>query len=385
MRLKCSRQFTSKPGYISVQARPHTSPGQERHLSRHFETLSTAKFNVLLHLICNPPKRQHYLHLLNPGTLHQDHSHRSHKGRERTTMPKTVLITGCTPGGIGHALALEFHHRGHNVLATARDPSTLTSLSALGIHTLPLEATSDSSIQTLFQTVSDLTRGKLNILINNAGRNYTVPALDIDPDEVRQTFETNVFAVMRLCQIFAPLLIASQDSTIVQIGSLAGKIPYAFGSVYNASKAALHSYSDTLRVELAPFGVRVVTVVTGGVKSNIARTKRGLPEGSLYVPIAAAYEGRQVHSQDVGMRAEEYARSVVGQVLERPRRDTIWEGGKVWLVWFAVTFFPRWVVVSVLLDRGVDDQGYELTPPPGRMDDTDIPAGQAYASGYEED
>ncbi len=79
------------------------------------------------------------------------------------------------------------------------------------------------------------------------GRNYTVPALDVDFDEVKQTFEVNVFAVMRMCQAFAPLIIQAKG-TIVQIGSLAGVMPYVFGSTYNASKAALHAYSNTLRV-----------------------------------------------------------------------------------------------------------------------------------------
>lgn len=148
---------------------------------------------------------------------------------------------------------------------------------------------------------------------------------------------------MRLCQAFSPLLIQSRG-TIVQIGSLAGIMPYVFGSVYNASKAALHAYSDTLRVELAPFGVRVVTVVTGGVKSNISRTHRALPKDSLYLPLEDVYERRQKHSQEMAIPNEQYARSVVKQVLGSPSRDTIWEGGKSWLVWFVSSFFPRWVM-----------------------------------------
>lgn len=132
----------------------------------------------------------------------------------------------------------------------------------------------------------------------------------------------------------------------MQIGSLAGIIPYVFGSVYGATKAALHSYSDTLRVELAPFGVRVVTVVTGGVKSNIARTHRALPEDSIYLPVKEDYERRLTHSQAEGIPNEQYAKSVVSQLLRHPRRDTIWEGGRSWLVKFISTFFPRWVFVS---------------------------------------
>lgn len=175
---------------------------------------------------------------------------------------------------------------------------------------------------------------------------YTVPALDVDFDEVQQTFEVNVFAVMRICQAFAPLLIRSKG-TIVQIGSLAAVIPYVFGSVYNASKAALHAYSNTLRVELAPFGVSVITIVTGGVKSRIARTERTLPEGSYYEAIREDYDRRQKHSQEGAMDNEDYARSVAGQVL-RGGRKWVWEGNRSWLVWFLDSVAPKGIWVWLL-------------------------------------
>lgn len=115
------------------------------------------------------------------------------------------------------------------------------------------------------------------------------------------------------------------------------------GSVYNASKAALHQYTNTLRVELEPFGVSVITIVTGGVTSRIARTHRSLPEGSYYVPIADEYERRLTHSQSAGytMPNEDYARNVVSKVWGGgPRRFSVWEGARTTLVWFMVTFFP---------------------------------------------
>lgn len=95
----------------------------------------------------------------------------------------------------------------------------------------------------------------------------TVPALDLEPDQIRAVFETNVFGVMLMCKTFAPLLINAKG-TIVQIGSLAAVMSYVWGAAYGATKAALHNYSNSLRLELAPFDVRVVTVVTGGVKSK---------------------------------------------------------------------------------------------------------------------
>ncbi|USW48228.1 Putative short-chain dehydrogenase/reductase SDR, NAD(P)-binding domain superfamily [Septoria linicola] len=262
-------------------------------------------------------------------------------------MPKSVLITGCSKGGIGHSLAREFKKHGIRVFATARKAESISDLQDEGIETLSLEVTKQESIDALKAEIESRTGGRLDYLVNNAGRNYTVPALDVELEEIRLTFETNLFAVMRMCQAFAPLLINAKG-TIVQIGSLAGIIPYVFGSVYNASKAALHSYSNTLRVELEPFDVRVVTVVTGGVKSNIARTHRTLPEDSIYFPIEKEYTERLTHSQAQGVPNEDYARRVVKQVLTKPKKDHLWEGGKAWLVWFVSNFLPRWVMDSVL-------------------------------------
>lgn len=246
----------------------------------------------------------------------------------------TVLITG-TSSGIGHALALEFHQKGFRVFATARKTSSITDLASAGIETLALEATDAASIAALKAEITSRTGGKLDYLVNNAGRSYTVPALEVEAGEISETFAVNVFAVMLMCQAFAPLLIPARG-TIVQIGSLAGVMPYVFGSVYCASKAALHGYSDTLRLELKPFGVRVVTVVTGGVKSQIARTLRMLRDDSIYLPVREDYERRLTHSQEVGMETGVYARSVVAQLTGWRRKTTIWEGE-----FFMPFFFPQ--------------------------------------------
>ena len=258
--------------------------------------------------------------------------------------PKTVLVTGCNPGGIGNSLAREFHRHGLRVFATARQTSSISDLAELGIETLSLEVTSDESVEALKQEVVSRTGGKLDYLVNNAGCNYTVPALDIEFDQVHKVFDVNVFGVMRMCKAFAPLIIEAKG-TIAQIGSLAGKMPYVFGSVYNATKAALHSYSDTLRVELSPFGAKVMIVVTGGVKSRIDRTEWQLAQNSIYVPIEAEYQRRKHHSQEVGMPNEQYARTVVSQLLKSTPKRQIWAGAKSTLVWFVTTFLPARVMV----------------------------------------
>jgi 1-acylglycerone phosphate reductase len=160
-------------------------------------------------------------------------------------------------------------------------------------------------------------------------------------DDARACFETNLFGVISITQSFIPLLIACKG--LIIIGSLAGIVPYVFGSVYNASKAALHAYSRTLRLELEPFDVRVMVVVTGGVQSNIARTHRILPNDSLYLDIVEDFERRQTHSQEGAMGHDDYARGVVNAALKKKPVKWLWRGKKAWLVWFVRA-------VSILLE-----------------------------------
>ncbi|KAL8722506.1 MAG: hypothetical protein Q9225_001022 [Loekoesia sp. 1 TL-2023] len=267
---------------------------------------------------------------------------------------KTVLITGCSPQGIGNALARQFHARGLRVLATARTAQTIQDLADLGIETLSLEVDQERSIDVCKDEVMKRTGGGLDYLVNNAGRSgldYAAPAIEADLSEVELVFATNFFAVIRLCQAFIPLLRHSRG-TIVQIGSVAGCFPYAWGSTYNASKAALHSFSSALRIELAPLGIHVITVVTGAVKSRIARTKRNLKDDSAYKAIDDDYQKRQIHSQQIGMETDVYAQEVVEKVLGADgwlwRTRTIWAGGSArtvrWLSWILPEAVAEWII-----------------------------------------
>jgi len=176
-----------------------------------------------------------------------------------------------------------------------------------------------------------------------------MPAIDVDLDDAHSCFDANFFGIIAITKAFIRMLIAAKG-LILNIGSLAAVVPYVFGSVYNASKAALHAYSQTLRLELEPFDVRVLVVVTGGVKSRIARNKRLLPEGSLYVEIEGDFQRRVVHSQDGAMPTEVYARGVVSEALKAPwrQRKWLWRGNKSFLVWFGSAFFGGWVFDHIL-------------------------------------
>ncbi|KAI0014734.1 hypothetical protein F4780DRAFT_171482 [Xylariomycetidae sp. FL0641] len=258
---------------------------------------------------------------------------------------KTVLITGCTPGGIGHALCLEYHRQGVLVIATARRPDVLAGLGELGIRTLPLDVTDARSIERCHEEVAAINGGKLDILINNAGLTHTHPATDLDMPDVRTTFETNVFGVMAMCQAFIDQLIAAKG-LIINMSSLSSVSPYLFGSAYCATKAAVSAYSRTLRLELEPYDVRVMVSMTGTVKSNTANHgDRVLPDDSLYRAVLHIFKWRCNFSQTASaMDTAEFARKLVEASL-RPewpvflrrffgRPDWFWYGGLSTSIWF---------------------------------------------------
>lgn len=120
-----------------------------------------------------------------------------------------------------HAPPDILHFKGLRVFATARNAESISDLSDLGIEVMNLEVQNVQNIREVKQMVQQKASGGLDYLVNNAGQNYTVPGVEMDIDEVRDLFETNVFAVMRICQEFTPLLIEARG-TIIQIGSIAG-------------------------------------------------------------------------------------------------------------------------------------------------------------------
>lgn len=204
-------------------------------------------------------------------------------------------------------------------MATARNPSVLSDLADKpGFTCLQLDVTKQHSIDACRDEVVKLTGGKLDILVNNAGRTHTVPATDLDIDDVKATFEANVFGVMAVVKTFVHLLIPARG-LLINISSTASISPYAFGSAYCASKGAINSYSRTLRQELRPFGVRVMVALPGTVKTNInLQTDRTLPEGSLYTPIADVYKWRLMFSKNApsAITPEKYAKKLVADALK---------------------------------------------------------------------
>ena len=148
---------------------------------------------------------------------------------------KTVLITGCSAGGIGSALAEEFQKRGLHVFATARNVSKMTHLEALpNVTILRLDPTSLPSCQAAVEAVKSHGDGTLDYLVNNAGSGFIMPTLDSDIEAAKAMYEINVWAVVRMVQVFSPLLIKAKG-TIANIGSLASILPLPYAGKFDVS------------------------------------------------------------------------------------------------------------------------------------------------------
>jgi 1-acylglycerone phosphate reductase len=276
------------------------------------------------------------------------------------TAKKTVLITGCSKGGLGDSLACAFHSRGYRVIATARNLSKIAHFTSQGVETLTLDVTSQSSIAECVSRVSSLTGGRLDILLNNSGGGYSMPLVDASLDDARKLFDLNVWPILAVTQAFLPLLLKSEHGgMIVNHTSLVSVFPIPMTGIYNASKAAAAMLTENLRLELAPFHIKVVELKTGAVRSNFFNNQGGgaqpsLPEHSIYQPAKAEVEksmqGRNVEANSID--ADKWAEQVATDLLKKSPPIRVWRGGNAWLVWFARRFLPFTFLDSTLEKLG---------------------------------
>ncbi|KAI0413071.1 short-chain dehydrogenase/reductase [Xylaria grammica] len=283
-------------------------------------------------------------------------------------MPRTVLITGCGPSGIGTALATEFHLRGHRVFASGLSESLLAHFKNIGVQTLVLDVTSKASIEAAVASIASATDGKLDMLINNAGLMHVMPFADTDVEVARRVFDVNVLGVFAVTKAFLPLLLAAADarrdrgdpirSLVANIGSVNEVFRPTFFSVYNASKAAVEALGGTIRTELAPLGVRVVTVKTGSVRTTLfdnAAPSR-LPEGSLYQPAKEWIEDRQMLTTGRFIPVEDYAKQVVSELLRPSVKHVIWAGGLSTFAWLLSWFGWEGILDGVYIKQNQLDK-----------------------------
>ncbi|KAM2004792.1 hypothetical protein FF1_000250 [Malus domestica] len=235
---------------------------------------------------------------------------------------QVVLLTGCSEGGIGHALARAFAAEGCVVVATSRSVRSMADLEGDSrFYLQELDVVSEESVERVVSNVLEK-YGRIDVVVNNAGVQCVGPLAEVPLSALQHTFNTNVFGSMRLIQAVIPHMASRRKGKIVNVGSVTVAAPTPWAGAYTASKAALHALSDSLRLELRPFGISVITVVPGGIRSNIGRAALAsynqMPEWKLYKPFEAAIRARATSSQ--GPRStpsDEFAKKTVAAILQK--------------------------------------------------------------------
>lgn len=183
-----------------------------------------------------------------------------------TSARRTALVTGGS-SGIGEATAKLLAANGFTVYAAARRVDRMRHLEKAGIGVITLDVTDDDSTHRCVQTIADA-EGGIDVLVNNAGYGSYGAIEDVPIEEARRQFEVNMFGLARITQLVLPQMRARRSGTIVNISSMGGKIYTPFGGWYHATKHALEGWSDCLRLEVEPFGINVVVIEPGGIKTE---------------------------------------------------------------------------------------------------------------------
>jgi NAD(P)-dependent dehydrogenase (short-subunit alcohol dehydrogenase family) len=181
-------------------------------------------------------------------------------------MDGPVLITGCSTG-IGRAAAERLARAGMTVYASARRPESIEDLKAAGCRTLALDVTDEDSMRAAVEEV-ERAEGAVGALVNNAGYSQSGAAETIPLDDVRRQFETNVFGLLRMSQLVLPGMRREGRGRIVNVSSMGGKLTFPGGGVYHATKHAVEALSDAMRFEVRGFGVDVVVIEPGLIRTR---------------------------------------------------------------------------------------------------------------------
>lgn len=177
-----------------------------------------------------------------------------------------MLITGCS-SGIGRATAQRLARAGRTVYATAREPSAIAELERDGCRILPLDVCDEGSMTAAVAAIEEA-EGAVGALVNNAGYSQSGPIEDVPIELVRRQFETNVFGLVRLTQLVLPGMRAQGAGRIVNISSMGANFTFPGGGYYHATKYALEAISDALRFEVAGFGIKVVVIQPGLIRTS---------------------------------------------------------------------------------------------------------------------
>ncbi len=180
--------------------------------------------------------------------------------------PKVILITGAS-SGMGYQTARILAEQGHRVYGAARRVEKIEELAPYGVQALHLDITNEQSVTQVVQELIER-EGRIDVLINNAGYGYFGAIEDVPISDAKHQFEVNIFGLARITQEVLPYMRAQKSGRIVNLASVAGHVTLAFGAWYNATKYALEAFSDALRMEVKPFGIDVVIIEPGAIRTD---------------------------------------------------------------------------------------------------------------------
>ena len=198
--------------------------------------------------------------------------------------PKIILITGAS-SGIGYDTAAALAQQGHKVYAAARRVERMEPLCKYGVIPMRMDVTDGQSMQRGVQSVLS-NEGRIDVLINNAGYGFFGAVENVPIDDARNQMEVNLFGLARLCQLVLPAMRAQHSGRIINTSSVAGKSVFYYGAWYHVSKYAVEAFGDALRMEVKPFGIDVVIIEPGAIKTDWGAIAAGhlaeTSEGTAY-------------------------------------------------------------------------------------------------------
>ena len=256
-------------------------------------------------------------------------------------MKKVIVITGAS-SGMGKVFARDLAKEGHIVYGAARRTDLLNDLNQFGVKTVSLDVTNDESMQNCVKVILEK-EGRIDVLINNAGYGSYGTLEEVSMEEAKRQFEVNVFGLARMTQLVLPGMRKQKSGKIINIASIGGKIATPFGGWYHATKFAVEGMSDSLRLEVAPFGIDVVVIEPGGVKSewgeiayeNLTKTTTNTAYGEMAGKFKVAFQKAMPKNAE-----PEVISRLVSKAINVRRPKTRYVGGSMAK---PALFFRRWV------------------------------------------
>lgn len=204
---------------------------------------------------------------------------------------KIILITGAS-SGIGYDAAETLAKQGHRIYAAARRLERMEPLKEFGVKPLLMDVTDEDSMKHGVEAVFQA-EGRIDVLVNNAGYGYFGAIENVSLEEARRQVEVNVFGLARLTQLVLPIMRAQGSGRIINTSSIAGKMVIYLGGWYNVTKYAVEAFSDALRMEVKPFGIDVVKIEPGSIKTDwgiiAAKNLKESSEGTAYEETGARW------------------------------------------------------------------------------------------------